>query len=31
MIEEYHLGDIQSVVKRLEEGKVRLRAVVNME
>jgi D-arabinose 1-dehydrogenase-like Zn-dependent alcohol dehydrogenase len=31
MIETYSLGDIQSVVKKLEEGKVRFRAVVNME
>jgi D-arabinose 1-dehydrogenase-like Zn-dependent alcohol dehydrogenase len=30
MIEEYRLDDIQSVVKRLEEGKVRFRAVINM-
>lgn len=31
MIELYRLGEIQSVVERLEQGKVRFRAVVNME
>ena len=30
MVEEYQLNDINAVVKRLEEGKVRMRAVVNM-
>lgn len=31
MIEVYRLEDIQSVVKKLEEGKIRFRAVINME
>lgn len=30
MIEEYTLNEIQTVVQRLEEGKIRLRAVVNI-